>query len=41
MATTGARLGELLDIYSVRDINLETTMITIDTQLTMDGSGDH
>ena len=41
MATTGARLGELLDIYRVRDINLETPMITIDTQLTMDGSGYH
>ena len=41
MATTGARLGELLDIYSVRDINLETNMINIDTQLTMDGSGYH
>ena len=30
MATTGARLGELLDSYRVRDINLETHMITID-----------
>ena len=36
---TGARLGELLDIDRVRDINLETNTITIDTQLTRDGSG--
>ena len=39
MATTGARLGELLDSDRVRDINPETNTITIDTQLTMDGSG--
>ena len=38
MSTTGTRLGELLDIYRMRDINLETNMITIDTQVTMDGS---
>ena len=38
MSTTGERLGELLDIYMVRDINLETNTITIDTQVTMDCS---
>ena len=38
METTGARLGELLDSARVRDINLETHMITIDPQLTMEGS---
>ena len=38
MATTGTRLGELMDIYMVLDINIETNTITIDTQVIMDGS---
>lgn len=38
MATTGVRLGELLDINKMRDINLETNTIIIDTQVTMEGS---
>ena len=39
MSTTGERLGELLDSDKVQDINLETNTITIDTQLTIEGSG--
>ena len=38
MATTGARLGELLDSDRAQDINIETHTINIDTQVTMDGS---
>ena len=38
MATTGARLGELMDSDNVLDITLETNTITIDTQLTRDSS---